>query len=122
MSAVLTSETGGCRCAGTRSAPGSATSCTRATDRAIHRALFEDALGGLGEGGHALGAALLGEGGAAGPRELAVGEGQLAGFGEGDEPGGAEAEFAASSADDEPLDAASGSGRHRSRYIAVSHF
>ena len=51
--------------------------------------LFEDALGGLGEGGHALGAALLGEGVAAGPRELAVSEGQLAGFGEGDEPCGA---------------------------------
>ena len=66
--------------------------------------LFEHALGGLGEGGNALGAALLGERVASGPRQLAVGEGQLAGLGEGDERGGAESEFAAPSADDEPLD------------------
>ena len=73
--------------------------------------LFEHAPGGLGEGGNALSAALLGEGVAAGPRQLAVGEGLLAGFGERDERGGAETEFAAPAADDEPLDPASGAGR-----------
>ena len=45
-----------------------------------------------------------------GPGELAVGEGQLARLGERDERGGAEPEFAASSADNEPLDPASHSG------------
>ena len=44
--------------------------------------LFEHALGGLGEGGNALRAAFLGEKIAPGPRQHAVGEGQLAGFGE----------------------------------------
>ena len=73
--------------------------------------LFEHALGGGGEGGNALDAALVGQGVAAGPRQLAVGEGQLAGFGERDERDGAESEFAASSADDEPLDPAAGAGR-----------
>jgi len=72
--------------------------------------LFEDAPGGLGESGDALGAALLREGVAAGAGQLAVGEGQLAGLGERDEPGGAEAEFAASAADDEPLDPTSLAG------------
>ena len=48
--------------------------------------------------------ALLGEGVAPGPRQLAVGEGQLAGFGERDKRGGAETEFAVATADDEPLD------------------
>ena len=38
------------------------------------------------------------------------GEGLLAGVGERDERGGAESEFAASSADDEPLDPAAGAG------------
>ena len=54
---------------------------------------------------------LLGQRVSARPRRLAVGECQLAGFGEGDEPGGAEPEFAAASADDEPLDPAAGAGR-----------
>ena len=72
--------------------------------------LFEHALGGLGEGRNALGAAVLGERIAAGAGQLAVSKGELAGLGEGDEPGGAEPEFTAASADDEPLDPASGSG------------
>ena len=72
--------------------------------------LFENAPGGLGEGGDALGAALLGERVAPGPCQLAVGEGQLAGFGERDERGGAEPEFGASAADDEPLGPASSAG------------
>ena len=46
-----------------------------------------------------------------GPRQLAVGEGLLAGVGERDERGGAESEFAPPSADDEPLDPAAGAGR-----------
>ena len=49
--------------------------------------LFEHALGGFGEGGNALCAALLGQGVATGPRQLAVGEGLLAGVGERDERG-----------------------------------
>ncbi len=73
--------------------------------------LSEDPFGGLGEGGHALGAALLGEGVSTGSRQLAVGESQLAGLGELDERRGTDSEFAAASADDEPLDPASGSGR-----------
>ena len=64
----------------------------------------------LGEGGNAVSAALLGERIAAGAGELAVSDGQFAGLGQGDEPGGAESEFAPSSPDDEPLDPASGSG------------
>ena len=71
--------------------------------------LFEHALGGVGEGGNALDATLVGQGVAAGPRQLAVGEGLLAGVGERHERDGAES--AASSADDEPLDPASGTGR-----------
>ena len=70
--------------------------------------LFEDPLGGLGERGNAVRAALLQEGVAAGAGQLAVGEGQIAGLGERDERGGAESEFAAAAADDEPLDPASG--------------
>ena len=72
--------------------------------------LFEHAPGGIGEGGNALDAAFVGQRVSAGPGELAVGEGQFAGFGQRDERGGAESEFAPSSADDEPLDPASGAG------------
>ena len=72
--------------------------------------LLEDALGGLGEGGHAVGAALLCEGVAPGAGELAVGQGQLARLGERDERGGAESELAAAAADDDALDPASRSG------------
>ena len=46
-----------------------------------------------------------------GPRQPAVGEGQLAGLGERDERYGAGSEFSAVFADDEPLDLASGPGR-----------
>ena len=80
----------------------------RATGRAA--LLFEHSVGGFGEGRNTLDAALLGEGVATRPRQHAVGEGQFAGLGERDERGGAEAEFAAASADDEPLDPASGPG------------
>ena len=45
-----------------------------------------------------------------GPGQHAVGEGQFAGLGERDERGGAESEFAAPAADDDPLDPASRSG------------
>ena len=73
--------------------------------------LFKHALRGFGKGGNAPDAALLGEVIAPGPRQLAVGEGLLAGLGERDERGGAEPEFASPAADDEPLDPASGAGR-----------
>ena len=69
--------------------------------------LLDDAPGRFGKGGNALDAPPLGQRVPAGPGQLAVGEGQLAGFGERDEPDGAESEFAPSSADDEPLDPAS---------------
>ena len=72
--------------------------------------LFEHALGGFGEGGNALDAAPVGERVAARPRQHAVGEGLLAGLGERDQCGGAEPEFAAPAADDEPLDPASRPG------------
>ena len=60
--------------------------------------------------GNTLDAALVGQRVTSGPRQLAVGEGLLAGVGERDERGGAESEFAAPSADDEPLDQAAGAG------------
>ena len=63
------------------------------------------------EGGNTLRAALLGEGVVAGPRQLAVGEGLLAGFGERDERGGVDAKLAAPATDDEPLYPASYAGR-----------
>ena len=72
--------------------------------------LLDHGRGGLGEGGHALGAALVGEGVAAGAGELAVGEGLLAGIGERDELDAAESELVFPAADDEALDPASGSG------------
>ena len=72
--------------------------------------LLDHGDGGLGEGGHALSAALVGEGVAAGAGELAVGEGLLAGLGEGDETDAAESELVLPAADDEALDPASGSG------------
>ena len=49
--------------------------------------LFEQALGGVGESGNTLDAALVGQRGTAGPRRLAVGEDLLASFGERDERG-----------------------------------
>ena len=73
--------------------------------------LFEHAPGGFGEGGNTLDAGLGGQWVAPGPRQLAVGEGHFAGFGERDERGGTESEFAAASADDEALDPASGASR-----------
>ena len=82
--------------------------------------LFEHAPCGFGEGRHALRAALLRERIAAGPRQHAVGEGLLAGLGERDERGGAEPEFAAPAADDEPLDPASGAGRLDEQAQAVA--
>ena len=72
---------------------------------------LEHALGGFGERRNALDAAFLCEGVAARAGQHPVGEGLLAGLGERDEGGGAETEFAAPAADDEPLDPASGSGR-----------
>ena len=72
--------------------------------------LLDHGRGGLGESGHALGAALVGEGVAAGAGELAVGEGLLAGLGERDELDAAESEFVFPAADDEALDPASGTG------------
>ena len=65
---------------------------------------------GLGEGGHGLGAALVGERVSARAGELAVGEGLLAGLGERDQMDAAESEFVFPAADDEALDPASGSG------------
>ena len=70
----------------------------------------------FGEDGNALDAALVGERIATRPSQHAVGEGVLAGLGERDERGGTEPEFGASSADDEPLDPASGSGRLDEQY------
>ena len=49
--------------------------------------LFEHAPGGIGEGGDPLDTALVGQWVSAGPRQLAVGEGLLANFGERDERG-----------------------------------
>ncbi len=72
--------------------------------------LFEHALGGFGEGGNALDAAFLRERIAARPGQHPVGERLLASLGERDERGGAEPEFAAPAADDEPLDPASRPG------------
>ena len=69
--------------------------------------LFEDLPGSFGEGRNALDAACFGEGIAARPGQHAVGEALLAGLGERDERGGAEPEFAAPAAGDEPLDPAS---------------
>ena len=79
--------------------------------------LFEDALGGLGEGGDALGAVLLRERVSAGPGQHAVDEGQFAGLGE---RGGAESEFAVATADDEPLDPTADPGRLNKEVQAVA--
>ena len=73
--------------------------------------LLHHGASGFGEGGHALGAAPLGQRVAARAGELAIGERLLAGFGERDQAGAAETEFAAASPDDEALDPAAGSGR-----------
>ena len=72
--------------------------------------LLDHAPGGVGEGGHARGAAALGQWVAARAGELAVGKGLLAGLGERDERDGAESELAAAAADNEALDPASGFG------------
>ena len=82
--------------------------------------LLEDTPGGFGEGGNTLEPAFFGEGIAARPGQHAVGEGLLAGLGERDERGGAESEFAAPAADDEPLDPASGPGRLDEQVQAVA--
>ena len=60
-------------------------------------------LGSLGKGGHAAGVTLLGERIASGAGELAVSKGDLAGLLERDERRAAESEFAAPTADGEPL-------------------
>ena len=73
--------------------------------------LRQDRLGGGGEGGHALEAALFGQGIATGAGETAVGEGLGAGVLERDEREAAEPEFAAPAADDESLYSAAGAGR-----------
>ena len=73
--------------------------------------LLHHGASGFGEGGHALGAAPLGQRVAARAGELAIGERLLAGLGERDQAGAAETEFAAASPDDEALDPAAGSGR-----------
>ena len=73
--------------------------------------LRQDRLGGGGERRHALEAALLGEWIASGAGEPAVGEGRRAGVLERDKREAAEPEFAAASADDEPLYPAAGAGR-----------
>ena len=65
----------------------------------------------LGKRGHSLDAALVGQGVSARAGQFAVCERQLAGRGERDERSGAESKLAASSADDEPLDPAAGTGR-----------
>ena len=57
-----------------------------------------------------LSAALVGEGVAARAGELAVGEGLVPGFGEGDETDAAESELVFPAADDEALDPAAGAG------------
>ena len=82
--------------------------------------LFEYALGGFGERRHSLYAAFLGEGIAARTGQHAVGESLLAGLGERDERGGAESEFAAPTADDEPLDPASDPPRLDEQVQAVA--
>ena len=65
-----------------------------------------DPLGGLGEGGHAPGALLLGQWVAAAACDLAFGDRQGARFLERDEREGAEAQLAPPAADDQPLDPA----------------
>ena len=73
--------------------------------------LFEHALGGFGKRRDSLDAALLRERVAARPGQHAVGEGLLASLGQRNERRGAESEFSAPAADDEPLDPASSPGR-----------
>ena len=73
--------------------------------------LGPDLLGGGGEGRRALETALLGERVATGAGELAVGEGERAGLLERDEREAAEPEFAAASADGDPLDPTPAAGR-----------
>ena len=83
--------------------PCSATSSARATDRASHPASVRARVGRLRRRWERRQRGASRRGVAAGPRQLAVGEGQLAGLGERDERDGAESEFAAPSADDAPL-------------------
>ena len=78
---------------------------SRSTSNLLYISLLSVSCGG------AISAALLGKRVAPGAGQLSVGEGQLASLGQGDEPGGAEPKFAPASADDDPLDPASGSGR-----------
>ena len=72
--------------------------------------LLDHGVGGLGERGLALEAALVGERVAAVACELAVGAGLLAGLGERGEVDAAESEFVLPAANDEALDPASGPG------------
>ena len=65
---------------------------------------------GLSEGGHGLGASLVGERVSSRAGDLAVGEGLLAGLGERNQMDAAESEFVFPAPDDEALDPASGSG------------
>ena len=82
-----------CRGAGRRSSRSSATVplVPRIAPALPH--LVPDPFGGNGEGGHALGAASVGQ------RELAVGQGLLAGLGERDQPGAAESDIAPPASD-----------------------
>ena len=82
--------------------------------------LRQDRLGGGGEGGHALEAALLGEWISSGAGEPAVGERLGAGVLERDEREAAESEFAAPAADDEPLYPAARTGRLHVEVQAVA--
>ena len=104
------SERAGGRCRGGRSASCSVTVLRVRPTAPAAALLLQHPLGSLGEGGDGLGEALLGERVVAGARQVAVGEGQLASLGEGDERGGAEREFAAPAADDDSLDPASRAG------------
>ena len=73
--------------------------------------LVPDAFGGDGEGGHALGAAAVGQWVAALAGELAVSQGLLAGLGERDQTEAAESDIAPPAADHQALDPAAGAGR-----------
>ena len=91
-----------------RIADRSATSSARATGRDSRRAAVRARATRPRRRWNTLHPALVGQRVSARPRQLAVGEGLLAGLGE---RGGAETEFAAPAADDEPLDPASVAGR-----------
>ena len=111
-SALVTSETGSCANAREREprhARHPILAVLRIAPAGLH--LGPDLLGGGGEGRRALETALLGERVATGAGELAVGEGERAGLLERDEREAAEPEFAAASADGDPLDPTPAAGR-----------